>query len=75
MNAEMVFGDVIKPIGKNTRKPMSPRVSLGRDRDLERYGGGSGISSQTTDMGIKDEAMGMQTGEDGLLESNKPDLT
>lgn len=56
----MVFGDVIQPIAKikKDNKPSSPRVSLGGDRALN--------DTLPTGMGLKDEAMGLLEGGQGL---------
>jgi hypothetical protein len=63
-DAEVVFGDIIKPITRGAHKPMSPRISLVRDRDLEqsRLGDGTAVSLQAMGMGIKDGVMGKEKG-------------
>jgi len=74
--AEMVFGDIIRPIDKKGSKPITPPNSLNTDRniyDAHAGRGGRGTESgvQVTGMGVKDEAMGMLTGGTGLKEVGK----
>lgn len=58
---ETVFGDIIQP----DRKPLSPRVTVAVDRGRTR---GDGVPLQENEMGVKDEAMGMVVGGNGLRE-------
>lgn len=58
----MVFGDIIQPISqvkKEGAKPSSPRVSMASDRSL-------GYETLPTGTGVKDEAMGLLAGGQGL---------
>jgi hypothetical protein len=68
MNSDaMVFGEVIQPLPKVKKENQigSPRVSIGADRSMPGIVGEMD-KSLPTGMGVKDEAMGLIEGGQGL---------
>ena len=69
-DADMIFGDIIRPIIQKAQKPTSPRTSIGSDRPLAFVSVSKDANDRRlpTGMGVKDEAMGLLAGGKGLKE-------